>query len=228
MSVQFNQIPGSGLIAPIFSFEINAAGEGQQTSRALVLGHKSAAGSIANDTRFVVGLKEDLLPLAGAGSQLYEMGRLARLAAPAAEIHAVAVPATGTAAVWTVTVNSVPATGGQATLEIAGRYVQTTLAAGGTAADLATALAAAINAYVDPQTLAYLPVTATVAGAVVTLTARHAGALFAEIEIDAFTTVAGNILPGRITVASTVPGAGRAVSARRRAAGGSPGGPRRR
>lgn len=207
MSVQFNQIPGSGLVAPIFTFEVNAAGEGQQPSRFLILGHKGG-GAIADNTPFVIGGREDLLAQAGAGSQLYEMGRLARLAAPAAEIWGVAVPATGTAPIWTVTVNSVPATGGQATLEIAGRYVQTSLAAGGTAADLAAALAAAINAFVDPLTLTYLPVTATVAGAVVTLTGRHAGALFGEIEIGGFTTVAGNILPGRITVANPTAAAG--------------------
>jgi phage tail sheath gpL-like len=208
MPVQFTQIPASGLAAPIFTFEINAAGEGQAPSRFLILGHKVSGGAIAENTPFVISSREDLLVQAGAGSQLYEMGRLGRVAGPAAEIWGVAVPATGTAPVWTVTVNSVPATGGQATLEIAGRYVQTSLAAGGTAANLAAQLGAAINAYVDPLTLAYLPVTATVAGAVVTVTARHAGAAFGEIEIGAFTTVAGNILPGRITVANPTAAAG--------------------
>lgn len=201
MSIQFNQIPGSGLVAPLFAFEINAAGEGEQPSRAVILGHKAAAGSMAETTRFTVGSREEVLALAGAGSQLYEMARIARVAAPAAEIHAVAVAEAGTAPVWSVTVNAVPATGGQATLEIAGRHVSTTLAPGGTAADLAASLAAAINAYVEPLTLAYLPVTASVAGAVVTLTGRHKGALFSETEIGAFSTVPGNILADRITVA---------------------------
>lgn len=208
MSVQFNQIPASGLVAPLFAFEINAAGEGTEASRFLVMGHKSAAGSIADDTPFVISSREELLGQAGKGSMLYEMGRLARRIAPAAEIWGVAVPEATTAEVRTVTVNSVPGTGGQACLEIAGRKVFASLDAGGSATDLATALAAAINAYVDPLTLEYLPCTATSAAAVVTLTARHKGTYFTEVEVGAFTTVAGNILAGAITVATTTAGAG--------------------
>ena len=212
MSVLFNFIPGSGLIAPGNFAEVNSGGQYQSTSHILVLGHKSAAGSLAADTITLCNTFEEAAALAGPGSQLYETFREARLKSPVATIYVSAIPVTGTAAAWTVTIGTLPAAGGTGILEIAGRKIPLSVAAGATAAAVATALAAAINAYADPLTQAYLPVTAAAASNVVTLTARHAGATMNEIEVASDAGLAGNIFgpAGVLTIAQSVTGSGTA------------------
>ncbi|KFC63979.1 putative Mu-like prophage FluMu tail sheath protein [Bosea sp. LC85] len=212
MGVLFNFIPGAGLIAPGNFFEVNSGGQYESKSRGLILGHKSAAGSLASDTLTLCTTFAEAAALAGPGSQLYEAFRVARRAAPVHEIWVSAIPITGTPGAWTVTVGALPASGGDGVLEIAGRKVRLNVAAGATDDQVATSLAAAINAFVDPLTMAYLPVTATAATNVVTLTARHAGTTMNELEITSDPNLAGNILgpAGRITVAQTVPATGTA------------------
>lgn len=212
MSILFNFIPGSGLVAPGSFFEVNSGGQYASNSRALVLGHKSSSGSLADDTPTLCTTIGDAVALAGAGSQLYEAFRMARRHAPVQEIWVSAVPSSGSAAAWTVTIGTLPPAGGAGILEIAGRKVPLTVAASEAAATTATNLAAAINAWLDPLTLAYLPVTATAATNVVTLTARHAGATMNEIEIISDAGLSGNIFgpSGRLTIAQTVTAAGAA------------------
>lgn len=209
MPVLFNFIPGAGLIAPGNFFERNSAGQFDNVSWVLLLGHKAAAGSLATDTPRLCTTVQEAGQLAGNGSQLYELYRKVRRVAPAATIYMSAVPATGSAAAWTVTIGSVNAAGGMATLEIAGRKIAISVGASETAATTATNLAAAINAFVDPVTLEYLPVTATAATNVVTLTARHAGTTMNEVEIVADGSIPGNLFSSsNITVAQTVSAAG--------------------
>ncbi len=225
MGVLFNFIPGSGLVAPGAFFEVNSGGQYSSNSRALVLGHKSSAGSLADDTPTLCTTLGDAVQLAGAGSQLYEAFRMARRAAPVQGIWVSSIPVTGASAAWTVTIGTMPTAGGTGILEIAGRKVALTVAASEAAATTATNLAAAVNAYVDPLTLAYLPVTATAATNVVTLTARHAGTVMNEIEVASDAGLSGNIFgpSGRLTIASSVSGTGTAsVSATLAALGDDP------
>ncbi|MCA3636905.1 MAG: hypothetical protein INF18_14425, partial [Methylobacterium sp.] len=211
MAVLFNFIPGAGLIAPGRFFERNSAGQFDSVSWTLVMGHKSAAGSIATDSPRLCTTVQEAGQLAGNGSQLYELFRKARRAAPAATIYMVAVPATGTAPAWTATIGALGSSGGTATLEIAGRRVTMSVGASEAATTTATNLAAAINAFVDPVTLEYLPVTATAAANVVTLTARHAGTTMNEIEIFADGSIPGNVFTAaNVTVAQTATAAGTA------------------
>jgi len=211
MAVLFNFIPGAGLIAPGRFFERNSAGQFDSVSWTLVMGHKSSAGTIPNDSPRLCTTVQEAGQLAGNGSQLYELFRKARRAAPAATIYMVAVPATGTAPAWTATIGALAAGGGTAILEIAGRRVTIAVAAGETAATTATNLAAAVNAFVDPVTLEYLPVTATAATNIVTLTARHAGTTMNEIEIIADGAIPGNLFSTtNVTVAQTATAAGTA------------------
>lgn len=225
MAVLFNFIPGSGLIAPGTFFEVNSGGQYESKSRALILGHKSAAGSLADNELTLCSTIEEAAALAGPGSTLYEAFRVARRNAPVQEFWIAHVPVTGVAAQKTITIGVMPAGGGDGTVEIAGRRVSIAVGAGEAAATTATNLAAAINAFVDPLTMAYLPFTAAAATNVVTLTGRHAGTLLNEVELFADAGIVGNIFApaGRLTFADSVPGTGSAsVSAALAALGDEP------
>lgn len=207
--VEFINIPGAGLVAPLFAFEVTSGGSYESELRLLLIGHKNSGASIADNTPTAIGSHQDAVALAGAGSMLAEMARASFLNAPVQETWIMAAPATGTAGVWTILVNSVPASGGVGTVQIAGEPVQVQIAAGDSAATVAAALSAAINAYFNRLTEASLPVTATVATATVTLTARHAGAIFADLDIYVPTLSSSNAFAGAaLTVTNTVTPAG--------------------
>lgn len=212
MGVLFNFIPGSGLIGPGNFAEVNSGGQYQSTSHILVLGHKASAGSVTADTITLCNTFEEAAGLAGVGSQLYESFRVARQKSPVATIYVSAIPVTGTPGAWTITIGTLPAGGGTGIIEIAGRKIPLAVAAGAAAVDVATALAAAINAFADPLTQEYLPVTATANTNVVTCTARHAGTTMNELEITSDSGLAGNIFgpAGVLTIAQSVPATGTA------------------
>lgn len=210
MAVLFNFIPGSGLVAPGTFFEVNSGGQYESKSRAVIIGHKSSAGSLTDNTLTLCSTIEEAAALAGVGSQLYEMFRLARRAAPVQEIWIASIPVTGTVGVWTATLTAIDAAGGTGTFEIAGRKITVAVGASEAVNTTAANLAAAINAYVDPLTRAYLPVTATVATNVVTITARHAGVTMAGLELTTDANIAGNVFAGKIAVANPTAAAGAA------------------
>lgn len=210
MATLFNFIPGSGLIAPGTFFEVNSGGQYESQSFGVIFGHKAATGTLADNTPTLCSTAGEAAQLAGVGSQLYEMFRVARRAAPAQRLYIVSIPVTGTPGQWTATVGALAAAAGDGVIEIAGRKVSVAKAASETANATATAIAAAINAYVDPLTLAYLPVTATAATNVVTLTARHAGTTLNELEIFSDPNLAGNAYAAGLTIAQTVPATGTA------------------
>lgn len=210
MATLFNFIPGAGLIGPGTFIETNSGGQYESQSFGVVLGHKSATGSLADNTLTLCSTVSEAAVLAGAGSQLYEMFRVARRAAPVQRIYVGSIPIAGTVGVWTITVGSLAAAAGDGVVEIAGRKVAVAKAASETAAQTATAIAAAINAFVDPLTLAYLPVTATASTNVVTLTARHAGTTMNELEVFADPGLPGNAYASGLTIAQSVTATGTA------------------
>lgn len=206
--VQFNQIPGN-LVAPIFAFEISSAGQFENQGRLLLIGHKN--GSVATMTDNVpvpCPSKAEARALAGAGSLLDEMYRLARDNAPAQEIWIMSAPATGTAEIRTITVDTVPADGGAGSISIAGEIVSISIAAGATDDEVAAALASAINDYYNPLKQASLPYTASATEAVVTVTARHAGAYATEYDFHVPVLTGVNAFTGNLTVAVGTAGAG--------------------
>lgn len=208
MAIGFNTIPGN-IVAPIISFEVNSGGQFESQSRLVLIGHKTSAGSLALDTLAPVQTMREAVSLCGKGSMLAEMFRVARANAPAQEIWVGAATEVGTAEIRTITVASVLAGGGVGVLQIAGRTLQVAYAAGESVGDVAAALNAAINGFQDPLTLAALPYTSSVSGAVVTLTARHKGAIFGTVDIHAPTTVAANAFAGAaLTYATPTAGAG--------------------
>ncbi|MCQ0986403.1 hypothetical protein [Jiella marina] len=208
MAIVHNFIPGN-IVAPLISFEVNSGGQSESQSRLVLIGHKTTAGSLSVDTLAPVQTMREAVSLCGKGSMLAEMFRVARANAPAQEIWLGAAADTGTAEVRTITVASVPAAGGVGVLTIAGRVLQVAISAGDTVGDVADALSTAINGFQDPLTQAALPYISTVSGAVVTLTARHKGEIFAAVDIHAPTTIASNAFAGAaLTYATTTAGAG--------------------
>lgn len=180
MAVPFENIP-ENIRVPLFYGEFKSGGTPYvNNARLLLIGQKLSAGSAPSGVPLLVQ-DSGVSGLFGSDSMLAQMCRVARTNAPLQEIWALPLDdfSGGVKATGTVTVAGAPvANPGVATLYIAGRRVRTGVLTSDTNANIATNLAAVINATKD------LPVTATVASAVVTLTARHKGTLGNFIEVD--------------------------------------------
>lgn len=168
--VLFNAIPGNTLV-PFTYFEVNSGGspfEGQ--ARLLLIGQKLTAGAAPAGVPYgPVQSERELIGLVGVGSMLVGMFRAARRNAAFQPIWILplAEPA-GSAASGTLTVNTAPGVTSVGVVRVCGERLTIQTLASDTPTQVAANIAAAINA-------ALLPVTATAASAVVTVTARHAG-----------------------------------------------------
>ena len=207
--ILFNNIPGTGLVAPIFSAEFNSGGQYAAIDRFVLIGHRTSPSALAFNSPIPVSSQQQADFYAGAGSQLREMARIAFANAPAVPLWIMAIDDSSlTAAVWTITVGGSLVVG-TGLLYIQGEAIQAAVGATDTPTTIAAALAAAIDGYYNPLTGAMLPVTATSSAGVVTLTARNKGAIFNELDI--YNPVqSGNAFAatGIITVATTTSGAG--------------------
>jgi len=205
----FNYIPGAGLTAPGFFFEANSGGQYQSITRLVLLGYKSSAGALPLNTPTPVSSQDQADYLAGPGTMLREMFRLAAANAPAQPIWLLATSDPGTPlAKWTMTVNSVPAPG-QGTFEIAGRQMAIAVSAADTTATVAASIAAAINGFYDTLTGAMVPVTAAVGSGgsanVVTVTAVHPGiGLVSSFLIDFYVSPASSNVLGAVVGSTPV------------------------
>ena len=207
--ISFNNIPGSGLVAPIFTAEVNSGGQYTSQTRFILIGHKTAAGSMALNTPVAVSAQNQVDAYAGGGSQLREMFRIAAQNAPATNFWIMAIDDSAlTAMVSTITLASIVA--GVGTCQICGETIQIPLTSTDTPTTAAAALAAAINGYYNPLTQAMLPITATSAAGVVTVTARNKGAMFNEIDFYVDPKIIGNVFAntGVWTLAQTTAGSG--------------------
>lgn len=208
VTVAFQNIPGAGLVAPLVAFELVSGGSFTSQSRLLLIGHKTSAGTLDANVPTYCGTQEEADLLAGSGSMLREMFRIARANAPVQEIWIMAVAAVGAAAVWNIAVGSPPAAGGAGVIEIAGQTLTVEIGVGDNAATVATAIAAAINDYYDALTGATLPVTASATDDDVTVTARHAGLALADLDLYVPTTTPGNAFAGVLTITNPTAGTG--------------------
>lgn len=155
--------------------------------RALLIGQRLAAGSVAALTAVQVFSDAEAEAFFGPGSMLHRMVRAAIKAYGYMDITCIALDdaEAGIAASGTVTFAG-PATGsGVLTLRVGTDLVQVAVESGDTAAEIAAALAAQADEQTD------LPVLATAAAGVLTLTAKHKGALGNLIKISATSTAAG-------------------------------------
>lgn len=186
MPISMNTIPGPGTLRrPGVYSEVDnsAAVRGSQavTYRRLLLGQKLSGGTAVANTLIRVTSKAQADTLFGAGSMLSGMvaAALAQDGFTDLQVMPLADNAGGTAATGTLTFTGPATENGTAYLMIAGRAVSVGITSGDTATQVATAVAAAINADTS------LPVTATSALGVVTVTYRHKGLCGNDIDMRA-------------------------------------------
>lgn len=172
MPIVFDNIPAAlRLPGTYIEFNNRLAGGSDPSFKVLMIGQRLTGGSVAAGIPTRVTNDADAEAFFGRGSMLAEMLKTGRAVNPWMDVYGLALDdnGAGTAAAGTVTVATPPTESGTLNLYIAGKRVQTAITAGQTTAQVATAIAAAVNADTS------LPVTATAALAVVTLTARHKG-----------------------------------------------------
>lgn len=169
-------------------------------ARALIVGQMLASGAGVAGTVYPLLSVQQAQNLFGTGSIAHRMAAAFLAANPymPVDIVALADPTGGTKATGTITVSVLPTQNGSFIIACAGQNVPVTFNAATmtTTALLATAIASAING------VNTLPCTAAAAGAVVTLTALHAGALGNEIVVYA-PNWPGDNAPAGLALAAT-------------------------
>lgn len=182
MAVSFSQIP-QNLRVPLFYAELDnsRANTGEGTFRSLIIGQITSSGTATANVPVLSQGANDARALGGPGSMLALMTAAYRKADTFGELWylPLADNGAGTAATGSVSFSAAASAAGVFTLYIAGQRVQMAVASTQTTAQLATALAAAINAATD------LPCTASASTNTVTLTAKHNGAAAGDIDVRA-------------------------------------------
>jgi phage tail sheath gpL-like len=180
MPVSFSSIP-SGWKMPLFWIEVDPSMAGYPRSRltSLIIGTMDAGGTALPGVPVPVPSQADAQAMFGFGSMLDLMTQFFTSNNFAQELWAlpIAEAAAGVHATGTITVTTPSTAAGTLPVYIAGRKVQVFVAAGELVATTATNIAAAITA--DPS----MPVTATAAAGVVTLTAKWKGIETNEIDV---------------------------------------------
>lgn len=205
MNIPFKNIP-SNLRVPLFYAEVDnsQANSGQINQRALIIGQVTAAAIAAGTVPNVPVISQgaaDAISVGGAGSMLALMTAAYRLNDTFGEVWylPLADDAGGTAAAGSIDFTSVATANGTLYFYIGGVRLAMPVLTTQTAAQLATALAALINA--TPN----LPVTAAVNGGVnhkVDITAIHKGVAGNDIDlrVNYLGTRGGEALPTGLAV----------------------------
>lgn len=204
--ISFQHVPAA-LRYPGVYVEIDGsqAGLGGDIPAVLLVGQKLASGTApAGEVVRLAGV-EDVKTKAGAGSMLAQMAERYRAIDPALDLYMLpyADNPAGVAAEGTITVTAASTDSGVLSLYVAGRLVSVGVTADQTLAQVATAIAAAING-----AGADIPVTAAANAAVVTLTARHKGTCgnYIDVRLALYGEAAPEGLA--LTIAAMVDGAG--------------------
>lgn len=180
MTIPFKNVP-SNLRIPLFYAELDPsrANTAARAQRSLLIGQKTGAGTLTADTPVIARSQSESRAAAGAGSILAGMIDAYRAADSYGELWVlpVADDAGGTAATGTITFAGPTTATGTLSLYIAGQRLALVIASGQTATQVATTVVAAITAAID------LPVTATSAAGVVTLTAKNKGECGNDIDV---------------------------------------------
>lgn len=168
----------------------------QAPHKMLVLGQRLPTGTVLAGVLTKVTRKEDGVNYFGRGSMLAQQIEAALKVNPYTEFYALALDdnGAGVAAVGTITFTGAPTESGTLNLRIGGRSVQAGVTTSQTPTQIATALAAAINADLDGA------VTAASALGVVTITARHKGVEANDIDVR-LNYYQGEVTPKGLVVA---------------------------
>lgn len=150
-----------------------------QSRRMLFIGNKLAAGLSPANTLQRINNPAEAALLFGRGSVLHEMLRGAREANKDSDMWAIALDdlVAGTQATKTLTLTGPATASGTLYLRINGELIPVGVTINDTATQIATATAAAVNAFLDG------PMTASAAAGVVTFTARHKGIFGNDIDV---------------------------------------------
>jgi phage tail sheath gpL-like len=182
-NITFNTIPidirTGGQFVEIDNARALGGGLIAQPRRILFIGNKLAAGTQPANTLVRINAPGEAAAYFGRGSVLHEMLRGARQVNKESDMWAIALDdlGAGTQATQTVTVTGTATAGGTIALRVNGELVQVGVALGDTPSIVGAAIAVAVNLALD------LPMTASAAAGVVTLTARHKGVFGNDIDV---------------------------------------------
>ncbi|BAO88917.1 phage tail sheath subtilisin-like domain-containing protein [Caballeronia cordobensis] len=210
MTVPFQNVPANNRV-PFFYAEVDGsqAGYFSQSLRTLLIGQKLAAGTATANVPQLVSSSDQAKTLFGVGSMLARMHAKYREGDSFGEVWCIALddPGAGAAATGSFAITGPATAAGTLNAYIGADRVQIAVASGDTAATLATALAAAINANPD------LPVTASAATGTVTVTARNKGALGNDVflHMNQKGAAGGEYTPSGVAVTITAMNGGTAV-----------------
>ena len=171
MTVSYNQVP-SDIRVPLFWAEMDAsqANTASSSSPALLIGTVAPTATVVKNSLTIMPSADLAGKICGFGSQLHRMVKRYRAIDPFGELWILAVgESTGAQAAGSVVIAGTAQASGTVSLYIGVDRVQAAVVIGDEAADIATTLAAAINAN------ASLPVTATATDGTVAVKARHKG-----------------------------------------------------
>jgi phage tail sheath gpL-like len=202
--IQFNNMPPNTR-APFFYVELNAGGTPPDSlAKVLIMGQMLDTG-LASENEIIQPRSTEAGQLFGANSMVAAMYKTAVANAPLLKPDVLPIKddVAGTKATWPITISGAPvARQGTMSLWIAGKRSRIAIKTSDSDSDIATRLAEEINTHTG------LPV-ATVDAEVITLTARHGGALSNSIEIDlGDITEEGPLGSQLITIGAVVPGSG--------------------
>lgn len=209
MLISFNEIP-SNLRIPGFYAEFDASralrGAQLKPYRALLIGQRRSAGTVAELVPTRITSAAQASAYFGVGSMLHGMAEAWFASQQFTELWAVALddPDGGTAASGELAFSGTATAAGTLFLLLAGRRLTVNVALGATAATVATAVAAAINARTD------FPITAAASSGDVTVTARNTGTSGNGIDLRV-NYYQGESLPAGITLAITAMASGAGV-----------------
>ena len=199
MPISFDSIPSNWRL-PLYWVETDPSMAGLPINKnpALLIGIMKTGAPGIPDVPTPIGSIAQLRNLYGDGSHLACMGTAFFNNNFAQETFAIGVnePSTGTAATGTITITGPATAAGTLFLYIAGHSVDVGISSGDTATDVATNMAAAINA------LTTLPVTAAAALGVVTLTCNWKGDTGNDIDVrdSYYGTLGGETVPAGLTL----------------------------
>lgn len=185
MSISFNQVP-SNLRTPFLYAEFDSSkaqqGSAIKSYEALMLGQKLSAGTATADVPVLVSSEAQAITLFGRGSFLHAMVKAFKASNKFTTLTVLpqADNGAGVQATGSVLFTGPSTAAGTLTCYIAGQKIEVAISSGLSAAGIATAFIAAVNAALD------LPVTALVDGTVTAqanLTCRHKGLLGNAIDV---------------------------------------------
>jgi phage tail sheath gpL-like len=198
-AISFNSVP-SNLRVPFVAVEFDNTraqrGPALLPYRTLLIGQRRSTGTATANSLHRVTSADQVLTLAGRGSMLHRMAKayFANNRFTETWIGVLDDNGAGVAATGTITVTGPSTAAGTISLYLGGVRVPVAVASGTAQNDIATAIAAAINADLD------LPVTAAAATNVVTVTFRHKGLVGNEYDIRTNYQV-GESTPAGVSVA---------------------------